>query len=253
MTRFLLAVALGLLLLPVARAQPFAPGIDASTLDALFSRPPKVEVNLGASMLRIASRATASEDPDAAGLMEGLRGITVRVYSLDAARADLTDRLASFGQSLSRSGWQTLVRVRPDGDDTDDVSIFVRETGDTFDGMVVMALDSDDGDASFVFIDGPVDLDHLADLSNRFAGTDLSEDRDEREQAREEDARAREEEAREREEETRVQEEEARIREDDARIREEDARIRAEDERQRRDNRRTPQALPARPMPPVAP
>ena len=175
MTRFCLALALGLLLLPVARAQPFAPGIDASTLDALFSRPPKVEVNLGASMLRIASSATSNDDPVASELLSGLRGITIRVYSLDAARADLTDRVAAFGQNLSRTGWQTMVRVRPDDEDTDDVSIFVRETGGLFDGMVVMALDSDDGDASFVFIDGPVDLEHLATLSNRFAGTDIGE------------------------------------------------------------------------------
>ena len=179
MTRFLLLLALGLLLLPVARAQPFAPGLDVSTLDAMFDRPPKVEVNLGGALLRLAGSATAEDDPDAAALLSGLRGITVRIYPLDAARGDLTSRLAGFGQHLSREGWQTMVRVRPDGEDTDDVSIFVREAAGAFDGMVVMALDGDDGDAAFVFIDGPIDLSQLNSLSDRFAGTALDEDDDE--------------------------------------------------------------------------
>lgn len=182
MTRLLVLLALGVLAALPLRAQPTL--FDAATLDALFDQPPRVEVNLGGSLLRIA--ASADDDPDTSNLLRGLRGITVRVYALDAARTDLRSRLDGFGRRLASDGWQTMVRVRPSDEDTDDVSIFVREVGDTFDGMVVMALDEAEGDASFVFLDGPIDLARISDLSDRFAGTDLDEAQQEAMQARDE-------------------------------------------------------------------
>ncbi len=274
MPRLLSLLAIGVLLAVPLRAQPAT--FDAASLDALFDQPPRVEVNLGGSLLRIA--AAADDDPGSSGMLRGLRGITVRVYSLDGARADLRSRLDGFGQRLVGSGWQTMVRVRPTADDPDDVSIFVRESGDAFDGMVVMSLDEEDGEASFVFLDGLIDLARIADLSDRFAGTDLDaaeaeaeRARDDAERARDDADRAREraedaaDRARERAEDAaeRAREDAERAREDaerareDARVRAEDARIRAEDERIRQEDERfrrvAPPAPPAPPSSPAAP
>jgi pyruvate/2-oxoglutarate dehydrogenase complex dihydrolipoamide acyltransferase (E2) component len=263
MPRLLSLLALGVLLAGPLRAQPAT--FDAASLDALFDQPPRVEVNLGGSLLRIA--AAADDDPGSSGMLRGLRGITVRVYSLDGARADLRSRLDGFGRSLAAGGWQTMVRVRPTADDPDDVSIFVRESGDAFDGMVVMSLDEEDGEASFVFLDGLIDLASIADLSDRFAGTDLDAAQEEAERARDDAEQAREraqdaaEQARERaqdaaerarDEAERIRED-ARIREEDERIRREDDRVRREDDRFRREAPPAPPAAPKRPAPPAPP
>jgi hypothetical protein len=169
MTRLLLLLAL--MAAPAAVAQPT---LDMRALDALFDRPPRVEVNLNGSLLRMASTVAGDEDPDTAEMIRGLRGIQVRVYPLDAARGELSDSIADYVRQFYASGWQTMVRVRPDDDDPDDVTILVRALEDGFDGMVVMALDEEDGSASFVLIEGPVDLSQLNRLSDRFAGTDLA-------------------------------------------------------------------------------
>ena len=169
MTRLLLLLAL--MAAPAAIAQPT---LDMRSLDSLFDRPPRVEVNLNGSLLRMASSAAGEDDPEAAELIRGLRGIQVRVYPLDAARGELSDSIADFVRQFDAYGWQTMVRVRPDGQESDDVTILVRALDDGFDGMVVMAVDEDDESASFVLIDGPVDLSQLNRLSDRFAGTDLA-------------------------------------------------------------------------------
>ncbi len=169
MTR--LALLLALMAAPAALAQPT---LDMRALDSLFDRPPRVEVNLNGSLLRMASSAAGDEDPETAELIRGLRGIQVRVYPLDAARGELSDSIADFVRQFDAYGWQTMVRVRPDDQETDDVTILVRALDDGFDGMVVMAVDEDEESASFVLIDGPVDISQLNRLSDRFAGTDLA-------------------------------------------------------------------------------
>ena len=168
MPRLLLALVLGALLVPLARAQPVGPGLDAADLDALFGRPPKVEVNLHGALLRLAASATEGEDEGTSDLIRGLRSVVVRTYAMTDARDGLVGRITDFGDALARAGWSTLVRVRPSGDDTEDVWVYVRENGDAFDGMAVMSLDHSGGDASFVFIDGVIDPSQVGRLGGRF-------------------------------------------------------------------------------------
>jgi len=179
MSRFLLALTLSVLLLPAAHAQPIT--IDLSSLDALFEQSPKVEVNLNGALLKMAAMGTEDSDPETAELIEGLRSIKVRVYSLDTALSGLSDRLSAFGNELESEGWQTLVRVRPSEDDSDDVWIYVRDAGSMFDGMAVMAVDNAEGEASFVFIDGPIDPSQVGRLSGRWGGINVSDDADQAE------------------------------------------------------------------------
>lgn len=175
MNRLLLALAISALLVPLARAQPVGPGLDAADLDALFGQPPKVEVNLHGALLRLAASATEGEDDGTSDLIRGLRSIVVRTYAMTDARDGLVGRITGFGDALARAGWSTLVRVRPDGDDAEDVWVYVRENGDSFDGMAVMSLDHSGGDASFVFIDGLIDPSQVGRLGGRF-GVSVGQD-----------------------------------------------------------------------------
>ena len=173
MSRVLLALLVGALFLPAVSAQPAT--FDPAALDALFSKAPKVEVNLNGSLLQMAAGVGSDDDPETADLIRALRSITVRVYDLEDALGGLDERLTSFGRQLESEGWQTLVRVRPSEDDTDDVWIYVRNADGAFDGMAVMSLDNDSGEASFVFIDGPIDPSQLGRLGGRFGGVHIDE------------------------------------------------------------------------------
>src|SRR5690606_34123625 len=85
---FLLVVAVGLLFAPGAFAQPVPPtppALALSLLDDYFDDEPLVEVNLNTSLLRLAAAAADEDEPGTAALMQGLDGITVRVYDLASA------------------------------------------------------------------------------------------------------------------------------------------------------------------------
>ena len=180
MKRLLLALLLAAPLAPTgASAQP----VDAAALDALFGTPPSVEVNLRGSLLRLAAEATRADEPEAALMLDGIRAVTVRVYPVGSDPAPAVDRLAGVGQRFEADGWWTFVRVRSRPGDPDaegDVWIYVRDAGDAFDGMAVMAVgrqDDDDDDeepsAVFVLIDGTIDPSQVGALARRFAQVDV--------------------------------------------------------------------------------
>jgi len=175
MTRYLFLL-LALLMAPAASAQsvPF----DIRSLDAYFDKQPKVEVNLRGSLLRLAVEATADSEPEVAEMVRGLNAVTVRVYPLESARAGLSDQLSAIGSQFESDGWFTFVRVRGDEDDPEDVSIYVRDDGDMFGGMVVMALDPEDQEAAFIIIDGLIDPAQVGRLSARFGGPDTDDAED---------------------------------------------------------------------------
>ncbi|MDT7857090.1 DUF4252 domain-containing protein [Rubrivirga sp. S365] len=175
MRRLLLALALAAPL--GATAQP----VDVAALDALFEAPPTVEVNLRGSLLRLASEAARAEEPEAALMLDGLRAVTVRVYTLGATRDLAVRRLADVGQRFEADGWWTFVRVRSQPGDTEndgDVWIYVRDAGDAFDGMAVMAVDNEDDNAVFVLIDGTIDPAQVGALTRRFADVDVDDEAD---------------------------------------------------------------------------
>ena len=164
-----------------ASAQP----ADLARITAAFDAEPLVEVNLRGSLLRLAAEATRAEGPEAALMLDGLRSVTVRVYGLDEVRGDVVGHMTRFGRDFESDGWFTMVRVRadpypdPEDDSMDgDVWVYVRDDGDLFDGLAVMAIDRDEDTAAFVVVDGTIDPAQVGALTRRFAKVDIDDDQD---------------------------------------------------------------------------
>ncbi len=175
MRPLLLCAAAVVLLAPLAHAQP----VSTADLDAMFGAEPQVEVNLRGSLLRLAAEAARESEPEAATMLDGLRAVTVRIYPAAAAgEADAVQAFSDVASRFESDGWFTLVRVRAQPDDAEDgdVWVFVREFGDTFEGMAVMAIDKDEETAVFVHIDGTINPAQVGELSRRFARVDLDDD-----------------------------------------------------------------------------
>lgn len=179
MLRLLLLAAV---LAPAVAAQPV---FDLQRLDGFFERPAKVEVNLRGGLLGLAAAATQDSEPELSTLIRSLNAITVRVYSLDAARPGLDGQVTSLFDALEADGWYTMVRVRSDpadaqdleeGEEPDDgdVWVYVRDRDDAFDGLAVVALDRAEGDAAFVHIDGLITADDVGRLTTRFGNVKIN-------------------------------------------------------------------------------
>jgi|GEM_PF-1059879 len=113
---------------------------------------PHVQIDLGPALLGFAAEAARQSDPDAADMIAGLRGISVRVYeelSDAAAVQSFVDRTA---QSLEQSGWERVVFVQ-EGDEK--VRVHARLDNQQVVGMTVMVLEP--SEAVFINIDGQID------------------------------------------------------------------------------------------------
>ena len=158
------------LLAPAAFAQPSALSLEA--LDAMFNEEARVEVNLRGAILRLVAEASRHEEPEFASMVDDLRGIYVRQYRLSSARSGVSGEIRDLARSFERDGWEALVRVRDEGED---VVILLNTTGDVINGLVVMSLNEEDDEATFVTIDGRIDPAQIGRLGSRFNVPELED------------------------------------------------------------------------------
>ncbi|MDX1440621.1 MAG: DUF4252 domain-containing protein, partial [Rubricoccaceae bacterium] len=160
---FLLSLLMVLGSVQIAAAQPSS--IDLRALDNLFTEQATVEVNLRGALLNLVAEASRNDEPEFASIVDDLRGIFVRQYALSSAQSGMRNRVDSMARTLETNGWETLVRVREDDEQT---FVYLLSEGNVINGMVVMSLDEGDDEATFVSIDGRIDPAHIGRLGGHF-------------------------------------------------------------------------------------
>jgi hypothetical protein len=161
MNRFLLFALAAALAAPAAGAQPATTSFSLSFVDDLFDGEPVTEVNLAGPMLGAVADASRGDDPAFAETLEDMSGVFVREYSLSQARSGALDRIRGLGRTLQRDGWQTMVRSR---DEDGETYIFSHNQR----GMVVVTLDTEENEATFVEIRGHGTAQQFGRLGGRF-------------------------------------------------------------------------------------
>ncbi len=147
-------VAVTGLMAPPAHAE----GPSFARLDDVYGEP-RVEIDLGSTMLGLVARVASMEDPAAGAFLSELDHVSVLVYVVgdDAGRAlsaadETRDRLAA-------GGWSPAVSVREDGEL---VRVFVKERGQVVEGVVVTVVN--DREVVFVNVTGTIDPERIGDL-----------------------------------------------------------------------------------------
>jgi len=100
-------------------------------------------LSLGPLPLKLA-RAFLDEDddPEAAAILKGLRGVRIYVYEIDGDEVRVQERVGRTADRLLRQGWEPMVAVREDGEFA---RVMVRMDGpERIRGLVVMAQDHDE-------------------------------------------------------------------------------------------------------------
>jgi hypothetical protein len=168
MKRFtLLLVICGLAFASSASAQDLgreAGFVDLASIERSFGAAPKIEVNVRGSLLRLVTEASRREDPGLADVLSRLKAVQVRTWEIDASRqADVERHANDFSQRLARGGWDTVVRVREDGQN---IGVFLRETGNLISGLTIVLVEA--GEATFVNIVGDIDPSEVGMIGQRF-------------------------------------------------------------------------------------
>lgn len=160
MSRLFLLAALAVAAL-LARPAAAQQGFSLTIVDDFFNGEPTTEVNLAGPMLGMVANASRNDDPELAQTIEDLTGVFVREYALSQARPGALDRIRQLGRTMQRDGWQTMVRSR---DEEEETLILTHPTR----GMVVITLNTDEDEATFVEIRGQGSPADLGRLGGRF-------------------------------------------------------------------------------------
>jgi hypothetical protein len=124
------------------------------------------EVTLDASMLRMAAKFLSGSDPDERAVRDmvgGLTGIYVKSYEFDEEGAYDRNLINQVKSQLGPT-WKPFVNVR--SKTKENVTIMADMHGDKVTGLVVISAEP--REFTVVSIEGPIDIDRLADLSGQF-------------------------------------------------------------------------------------
>lgn len=146
--------------------------VSARTVESWFDAPPQVEINVKGVLLEMVAEAASESNPEFTELLSNLRAVQVRVFDTDVRQRDAVEQQrATLIDDLTSQGWETVVRVREDGED---VNIQLKTRDNAIAGLVVLVTESG-GESVFINIVGNISPKELGRLG-RALGIDPLED-----------------------------------------------------------------------------
>jgi hypothetical protein len=131
--------------------------VDLAALSADYGEP-RVTVNIGSSLLKLVS-AMKQDDPVAEEALKNLESVRVNVYNTAGNTRPAAARMQSVSNTLAAQDWDQIVQVR---EIDEQVDIYVKHGNDRIQGLVVMAVDSEE--AVFINILGDIDPAQLSSV-----------------------------------------------------------------------------------------
>jgi Na+-translocating ferredoxin:NAD+ oxidoreductase RnfG subunit len=139
--------------------------VDFGTISPSHSGGQFVEVNLTSSLISLATKFIAKEQPEIADLLNGLQLVRVNVVGLDDDnRADLEKRIHALRKDLDGKGWERIVVAQQEDQD---VSVYLKtKNKDTVQGLVVTVIDGKK-QAVFVNVVGNIKPEQLSMIGEK--------------------------------------------------------------------------------------
>ena len=166
MKPLLIILATALLSLPVVAQEDglkTLPGyIDFNELTSVYGEP-KVNIAIGGTLLNFVGVMAAKEDPEIGPVFSQLKGVRVSTYATNGNAATAIDELTSVKSALQSANWVPVVQVNDEGEH---VQIFMKLNGELIDGLVLMAVDSEE--AVFINVLGNIDPMQLSQVMENF-------------------------------------------------------------------------------------
>lgn len=142
---------------------------NLSAIESWFPEEAYLEVNVGGALLDLVRQAARHEDAELSDMLGKLRGVYVRGYKVAPGEAGrIAERTSRLAQSLSSSGWETVVRVR---EEEERVDVFLKTAQNRISGLVVMVVDEEE--TVFVNIVGEIDPEDIGRIGGRFNVPDI--------------------------------------------------------------------------------
>ena len=147
--------------------------VDFSTLTAIASAEPSVEISLKAPLLNMVTNLIRNEDEEAADFISKLLRVTVNVFESSSIDVDeISDSMSDIANDLDEQGSERVVRVR---EDSDHVDIYFRLSQDAelIHGIAIMVAEP--GETVLVNIVGDISANDITAVGRRFDIAELVE------------------------------------------------------------------------------
>jgi hypothetical protein len=122
-----------------------------------------VDVDLDASMLKLASGFLSKGDPDeirVKKLVSKLKGVYVRSFEFDKEGQYSLSDIQAIRSQLKVPGWSRIVGVKSTkGENTE---VYLKKDGEQVGGLIV--IDAEPKELTIVHIDGPINPEELSEL-----------------------------------------------------------------------------------------
>lgn len=126
-----------------------------------------VEVFLEPNLLSMVAAVTQNSDPELSDMLRKLKQIRVQTYKIGEVRADkVEEKTTEVAKRLEGNGWQTVVRVRERKQGQ--TYVYMKWVDKKVQGLVVMNVNPQEDEASFVNIVGEIDPEQLGRLGTKF-------------------------------------------------------------------------------------
>jgi len=147
--------------------------VDFDDLSKAYGEP-KVEINLGATMIGFVSNMSKQEDPAVAEMLSKLESVKIRVYNTkgDAGSAEKT--VNNVTKRIKKDNWLPIVSVN---EENEKVRIYMKQTNGIMDGLVVMTVKGgfkegeSEGEAVFINIVGEIDPKNIQKVTDSLSGS----------------------------------------------------------------------------------
>jgi len=124
-----------------------------------------LEISIHEPLIGMVATAVSESESELAKVLRGLKSIRLRTFPVEEGDgARLRKRSAEIGRNLEKKGWESIVRVRDEGED---IQVYLRTVGNQIAGMMLLALE--DGESiTLVNIVGSFDPEELGRLGRSF-------------------------------------------------------------------------------------
>lgn len=142
----------------LAHAEPSGK-IALNDLSSIYGEP-KVNINLGGTMLSFASVVAKSTNPEASALVSALEFVSVQVYDLNNSPHEAFSSMKKVTSAIQDKQWEQIVQVN---EENEKVRVFAKLDEEKISGIVVFVVNQDE--SVFINVVGELDPENLGQIA----------------------------------------------------------------------------------------
>ena len=142
--------------------------VDFQTVNLFGQKAADVEVYLERNLIEMVAAIARGNDPELADMLMKLKQIRVQTFEIEPQKLEAIEKKTlEMSAKFESQGWAPLVKMR-DRHEGSQTYVYMKWMDNKMQGLVVMNVNADEDEASFVNLVGEIDPEQLGKLQRKF-------------------------------------------------------------------------------------